>query len=311
MDNIIEHISANGTNIASLYDENYLRSLQQQSTASSINLNTLYNNPNSTDPQSFTETLRKVGKTDLSVKYFSRDQLYNQDGRYQWGYNDNYYNQVTNNGSSSRYHYILQYNSYSNITTNQIASDDYLGRLSNITNGSNGVINPLAGSPIRLKAPNGFEGYLNCLTKNWAIYFGLTSSKINLSSAPSNLSDNVSIETATNSAIGRSQGFNFFSNVGSRQVSFSFEAYADYLPAPFNDVLSYCKALKKMNYPTYSSDIVNSPVVTFVYGGLSITGIPNITFTFDNTIRKGLIDRATISVQITETDPIVDGEVHL
>lgn len=292
----------------SLYDARFLQSLDNAKTISytNKNLNQLYNKPGDKVP--FTDTLKKVGKTDKSVVYFSPSQLYNRDGRYLNNRSSVLYNNSVNDSqSTSKYKYSLTYNSYSKYSTSALVSDKYLGRLSNLGATSNGAINPNAGSPIRLKQPQGFSGYIECLTKNNSI------GVVYLSSAPTGLSDNVAVETASDNAIGRSQAFVFFSNIGSRQVQFSFDVYADYLPSPYNDVMSYCKALKQMNYPTYSANgkVVNSPLARFVYGGLHIKGIPTITLSFDNTIRKGNIDKATVSVSIIETENITDGKVIL
>lgn len=171
------------------------------------------------------------------------------------------------------------------------------------------------GTPIRL--PNlprvgGFnslgssaaDGYITCMTKDNKIANG---GKVLLASSPQNIQDNLSVAMATDTAIGSSQGFTLYSNTDTRTVSFSFDVYADYLPSPYNNVRDYCLALKQMNYPTYSGSIINSPDVIFVYGGIRIRGIPQITFTYSNTTKKGIIDKASVSVQITETEAIVDG----
>lgn len=145
-------------------------------------------------------------------------------------------------------------------------------------------------------------GYLKCETKG-------RSYTVRLSSSPENIQEQTSTNTATGSAVGMSQDYNFFTGVSSRVISFNFTVYADYLPEPYQDVVTYCRDLKQMNYPVYSSSYVNSPVVTFVYGGISITGIPNINITFGSTIRKGKIDQASVSVSITETAKITNGTV--
>lgn len=296
------------TSMSKMYDARFLQSIANAKTISYTkrDLNKLYNKPGDKIP--FTDTLKKVGKTDKSVVYFSPSQLYNRDGRYLNSRYNEYYNQYNEDRiSSSKYKYSLTYNSYSKTSTNAIASDTYLGKLSKLGSTSNGVINPNSGSPIRLKNPTGFVGYIQCLTKNNTV------GTIQLASAPQGMSDNVSVDTASDTAIGRSQPFTFFSSVGARQVQFTFDVYADYLPSPFNDVMSYCKALKQMNYPTYASNgyVVNSPLVLFCYGGLHIKGIPTITFSFDNTIKKGNIDKATVSVSIVETEDVTDGKVIL
>lgn len=309
---IDENVNSNTYNSATqmnkLYDAAFLQQLTKAKTMSytSKDLNKLYNKPSDKIP--FTDTLKKVGKTDKSVVYFTPQQLYNKDGRYINSPQNEYYNRISNGTeSSSKYKYSLTYNSYSKVATNALASDKYLGRLASLGATANGVIDPSKGSPIRLRTPQGFSGYIECLTKNNSI--GI----VYLASAPQGISDNVSVDTASDNAIGRSQAFTFFSNVGSRQVQFTFDVYADYLPSPFDNVISYCKALKQMNYPTYSANgkVVNSPLVNFVYGGLHIKGIPTITFNFDNTIRKGNIDKATVSVSIIETEDITDGKVIL
>lgn len=307
-ENVNSHTFNSVGQMGKLYDAAFLRALDNAKTISysSKDLNKLYNSPSDRVP--FTETLKKVGKTDKSVVYFSPQQLYNRDGKYMNRYQNQYYNNPTGDSqTSSKYKYSLTYNSYSKYSTNVLASDKYLGRLADLGATANGVINPSAGSPIRLKTPTGFSGYIECLTK------GNTIGVVPLASAPQGISDNVSVDTASDNAVGRSQAFTFFSSVGSRQVQFSFDVYADYLPAPFMDVLSYCKALKQMNYPVYSANgnVVNSPLIMFKYGGMHIKGIPTITFNFDNTIKKGNIDKATVSVSIIETEDVTDGKVIL
>lgn len=261
-----------------LYDDKFIQGLESSPPRSSNNLYELYNG--SHDKVPFTTTLTQVGKTDTSIRYFSKEALYNRDGRYNTG-NDN-----TGDGQ-----FVVNLNSFINSSTTSLLSETVRG-----------AINPSAGSPIRLHAPDGFYGYIQCLTKN-------NQYTVDLASAPSDIQNNRQVNTASDTAIGRSQGFNFFSDVGSRQVSFSFEVFADYLPAPYSDVLSYCEALEQMNFPTYSSNVVNPPTVRFEYGGLHIIGIPTITCTYGNTIKKGIIDKATVSVNIIETEEIVGGKV--
>ena len=182
--------------------------------------------------------------------------------------------------------------------------------------------NASKGGPIRLpnlpfaaglgRDPNGDvnRGYIQCLTlgsENKIKNRGL----VPLASSPQEIQDSVSSEVASDNAVGSSQSFEIFSSVGSRVVSFSFVAYADYLPAPFTDIKDYCYALKQMNYPTYSGLQVNSPDVVFEYGGIKIRGIPQISFSYSNTVKRGIVDKATISVQITETEEIVNGTAKI
>lgn len=147
-------------------------------------------------------------------------------------------------------------------------------------------------------------GYIQCMTIGHNIK---NNGLVPLASSPNDIQDNTSSEIASGSAVGSSQSFELFSSVGSRTVTFSFDVFADYLPYPYNDVKEYCLALKQMNYPTYASLRVNSPDVIFIYGGIRIRGIPQITFSFANTTKKGIVDKATVSVQITETEEIVNG----
>lgn len=147
-------------------------------------------------------------------------------------------------------------------------------------------------------------GYLQCYTSGTRI---ANNGLIPLASAPQNIQDSVSVEIANENVIGSSQGFNLYSNTGSRVITFSFDVFADYLPYPYENVRDYCLALKQMNYPTYSGMRVNSPDVLFVYGGIRIRGIPQITCTYDSTTKKGIVDKASVSVQITETEAIKDG----
>lgn len=298
-----------------LYDAQFLQGIDNAKKIAYTphDLNKLYNHPGDKVP--YTETLKNIGKVDkrpTDSRYFSPTQLYNRDGRYMNNgvtKSNNYYGSMSDNKSSSRYkyNYATEYNTFNNTRYGIVSGDDYDKWLMELKYSQKGVINPNAGKPIRLSAPSGFTGYISCLTK------GNTIGKVELASSPNNISDSLQVDIASDTAIGRPQGFNFFSSVGTRQVQFSFDVYADYLPAPFNDVLSYCKALKQMNYPTYSSGgkVVNSPLVMFEYGGIHIKGIPTITFTFDNTIRKGNIDKANVSVSIVETEPIVDGKAIL
>lgn len=288
----------------SLYDPAYVRGLRNggQIKPTHYSLNYLYNSPSDKIP--FTETLAKVGKTDLSVKYYSKNQLYDDVYNRTASYMQNYNGQGTftwqTTGVRSDNMYIVNLNTFENTRYSTMAPNGR-GEYNMVM----GAIDPSAGSPIRLKAPAGFYGYIECLTKNNTI------GRVDLASAPSDIQNTRSVNTASDTAIGRSQAFTFFSDIGSRQVSFSFDVYADYLPAPYLDVLSYCKALEQMNFPTYSSDFINSPLVRFTYGGLHITGIPTITCTFGNTIKKGIIDKATVSVSIIETEQIVSGRVIL
>lgn len=260
-----------------LYDNNYIKGLENPQYNKKYSLRELYDSPS--DAVSFTDNLKKKGKTDLSIRYFSNKELYN----------------VSKTGGKGDGEYITNVNNF--LKTSYYSIDGaWISR---------GAIDPAAGSPIRLRAPDGVSGYLECLTRNNSI------GKIQLASAPSDIQNSLNVETASGSAIGASQGFDFFSSVGTRTVSFMFDVYADYLPAPYNDVLSYCKALLQMNYPTYSSNIVNSPTVRFEYAGIHIIGIPHITCVFGNTIKHGVVDKAQVSVNITETEPIVSGKVIL
>ena len=151
-------------------------------------------------------------------------------------------------------------------------------------------------------------GYIQCRTINNKI---ANDGLVYLASSPQNIQDSTSVEMASETTIGASQGFNLFSSVGTRQLSFSFDVYADYLPAPFNNVKEYCLALKQMNYPTYSGMRVNSPDVIFSYGGIRIRGIPQISCTYETTVKKGIVDKASVSVQITETEPIINGSARI
>ena len=205
----------------------------------------------------------------------------------------------------------------------QKSDDKYIKTLQKY-NLQSGIIDPNAGGPIDPKSifntgllnvkgytsgsgsesiAVGYDGYIHCKTKG-------RERIVYLSSAPSDISDNVQVNTASDSPIGASKDYNFFTGVGSRVVSFSFDVFADYLPPDFSNVIQYCTVLKQMNYPTYSSALVNSPCVYFVYGGLQIEGIPTITVTYGNTIKKGKIDKAKVSVSITETTPIVNGTIN-
>lgn len=287
-----------------LYDDTYVQGLGNKrkaprKIATSRNLSAMYDTP--TDSVPFTATLRKVGKTDRSVATkldpTTMHNMYNRDGKYFWSNNTDINRRVYSDRQSSTREQYLVYDALRKTSyTVKNPDNSFVAR---------SVIDPAAGSPIRLQNHNGFVGYLQCLTK------GSNIGVVNLASAPQNISDNRTVEIASDTAIGRSQNFNFFSNVGTRTLSFTFDVYADYLPEPYDTVLSYCKALEQMQYPTYSSSIVNSPTVRFEYGGIHIIGIPIITCTFDNTIRKGSVDKATVSVQITETEEIVDGKVIL
>ena len=147
-------------------------------------------------------------------------------------------------------------------------------------------------------------GYIQCMTSGNKIANG---GLVPLASSPQNIQDNTSVEIASDTAIGSSQGFDIYSSTSTRTVNFSFDVYADYLPSPFNNVKEYCLALKQMNYPTYSSLRVNSPDAIFVYGGIRIRGIPQISCTYETTTKNGIVDKANVSVQITETEAIVDG----
>lgn len=267
-----------------LYDEDYLQNLKNAENSSQRPLN--YRNLYGAGSGKYLETIEKKDKVDKSIRYFSKNQLYNRDGRYKNGTGD--------------YKYITTINSFENSSYTSMTGDKVRG-----------VINPAAGAPIRLQAPDGFKGYIQCLTKNMVLPGNPDRNIVYLASAPNDIANNLQVETASDNAVGRSQGFNFFSNVGTRQVTFSFDVFADYLPEPYNNVLSYCESLLQMNYPTYSSNVVNSPTVRFEYGGLHIIGIPTITCNFGNTIKKKNIDKATISVSITETESIVDGKVIL
>ena len=151
-------------------------------------------------------------------------------------------------------------------------------------------------------------GYIQCMTVNHGIK---NDGLVYLASSPNDIQDNTSSEIANGSAIGSSQSFELFSSVGSRTVTFNFDVFADYLPYPFTDVKDYCLALKQMNYPTYSSLRVNSPDVVFVYGGIRIRGIPQITFSYATTTKKGIVDKASVSVQIVETENIVNGRAKI
>ncbi len=152
------------------------------------------------------------------------------------------------------------------------------------------------------------SGYIQCVTVGHKI---ANNGQVFLASSPQNIQDSMSSEIASSSAVGSSQSFEIFSSVGSRTVTFSFDVYADYLPYPYNNVKDYCLALKQMNYPTYSGLQVNAPDVIFTYGGIRIRGIPQISFTYYNTIKQGYIDKATVSVQITETEEIKDGTARI
>lgn len=230
-------------------------------------------------------------------------------------FNSTLENTIKKRGANTRY--------FSTKRLYQQGDNGYIRTLNNY-NINRGVINPNSGSPIDPKsmfntgllnvkgytsgaggksAAVGYDGYIQCLTKG-------NEKTVYLCSSPSEISDNVQVNTASDSAVGMSQDYNFFTGVGSRVVSFSFDVYADYLPTGYSNVISYCNTLRQMNYPTYSSAIVNSPCIRFVYGGISITGIPTITISYDNTIKRGVIDKAKVSVSITETDPIVNGKIN-
>lgn len=305
-----------------LYDANYIQNINKAQDSNRYwenstnypyyrkptkyeSLYNMYNNPSDAKP--FTDNLKKKG-VDTTIRYFSTNSLYNGDGRYSYNsrnklntISERNYRDHNSNGS-----YITFINSRTKTST----MDNGLSG-----NGTTmGVINPSAGNPIRLNPPKGFNGYIQCLTKDCVLPGGPKDNIVYLSSAPSDIQNNLQVENANAAAIGRSQGFNFFSNVGSRLVSFTFDVYADYLPSPFTDVTQYCEALLQMNYPVYndgSFGLINSPCVKFVYGGIHCIGIPNITCTFGNTIKKGLVDKATVSVSITETESTVSGKVIL
>ena len=283
-----------------LYDNEYLKGLNLEGPTKDVELQgklalqarkdatsiyRMYNSPNDIIP--FTTTLATVGKTDKKAVTYSWNTLYNKNGQIRYFQSGRV---VEPNSDGS---YIVNVNNFRNTTVRTMDSAQRV----------HSAINPGAGSPIRLTPPSGFAGYIQCLTKNNTV------GTVQLASAPSDIQNNITTNNATDDAIGASQSFNFFSSVGSRVVSFSFDVYADYLPSPFNDVLSYCKALLQMNYPTYSSQEVNSPAVKFEYGGIRIIGLPQITCTFSNTIKKGIVDKAQVSVSITETETITDEKV--
>ena len=281
-----------------LYDNDYIKGLTIPPKPHHYTSKELYDS--SSDIHPYSNTLKKKSKVDNSIKTYSWNELYNSKGNFIKYFSTNPLNNrlVSNQGDGK---YIVNINNY---TKTKVYTTDRQGLVKS-------AIDPSKGSPIRLNTLSGFKGYLQCLTKNASLPESPEHNIIYLASSPEELQNTLQNETAGANAIGASQGFNFFSSVGSRQVSFSFKVYADYLPAPYIDVLSYCKALLQMNYPTYSSGLVNAPLVRFEYGGVHIIGLPTITCTFGNTIRKGIVDNATVSVSITETEHIVSGKVIL
>lgn len=141
---------------------------------------------------------------------------------------------------------------------------------------------------------------------------------IGLASTPEQFTTQTEQNTSKESPVGSLQPVVAFSSTGARTMSFSFQVYGDYLPklpngtgiAKYN-VVSYCKLLQQFALPTQNENVVIPPIVEFHYGGIHILGVFKCDTTFGSTTTNKVIDRATVSIQITETEKIINGEVFI
>lgn len=148
--------------------------------------------------------------------------------------------------------------------------------------------------------------------------------KVGLASTPESFSNQTEQSTSTESPIGSLQPVVTFNATGARTLSFQFSVFADLLP-PYPDgsgisdynVVTYCKFLQQIALPTQSGngkDVaynIEPPIVYFTYGGIHIKGIFKCDTSFGSTVTNGVIDRATVSISIIETEKILNGEVIL
>ena len=148
--------------------------------------------------------------------------------------------------------------------------------------------------------------------------------KVGLASTPDGFTNNTEQSTSSESPIGSLQPVITFNATGARTLSFQFSVFGDLLP-PYPDgsgildynVVTYCKFLQQIALPTQSGngkDVaynIEPPIVYFCYGGLHIKGIFKCDTSFGSTVTNGVIDRATVSISIIETEKILNGEVIL
>lgn len=174
--------------------------------------------------------------------------------------------------------------------------------------------NDLGNTPSNTPCPN----YIKALDGK---YKGLV---VPLASTPESFSNQTEQSVSSESPIGSLQPVITFGSTGARTLTFQFSVFGDYLPklnggiglANYN-VVSYCKLLQQLALPTQSGNgkdvaySITPPIVEFYYGGIHILGIFKCNTDFGSTITNGVIDRATVSISITETEKIINGEVYI
>lgn len=141
---------------------------------------------------------------------------------------------------------------------------------------------------------------------------------IGLASTPESFVTQTEQNSSKESPVGSIQPVVAFSSTGARTLSFAFQVFGDYLPklpkgtgiGNYN-VVTYCKFLQQLAMPTQNENIIIPPIVEFYYGGIHMIGLFKCDTTFNSTTTDGIIDRATVSISIIETEKIVNGEVYI
>lgn len=141
---------------------------------------------------------------------------------------------------------------------------------------------------------------------------------IGLASTPESFATQTEQNSSKESPVGSLQPVVAFSSTGARTLSFAFQIFGDYLPKlpkgtgirNYN-VVTYCKFLQQLAMPTQNENVIIPPIVEFYYGGIHMIGLFKCDTTFNSTTTNGIIDRATVSISIIETEKIINGEVYI
>ena len=137
--------------------------------------------------------------------------------------------------------------------------------------------------------------------------------KIPILWTPESLSETVSSSYDQQNIPGRSAPVISYSYTGARQVSISFTVTADYLPVGFKSVKSYVDAIKALEYPSYSSNIVTAPNASLHLLNLEINGVCS-TVSIEYKMDRFTQDRgmsASVSLTFIEVQETIKGSIEI
>lgn len=156
---------------------------------------------------------------------------------------------------------------------------------------------------------NGYSAYI----KNKRIPSENVGYLIPLLFSPNNISESITANYDQQTIPGRSSPVITYSSTGARQVSINISVTPDYLPSGYSSVEEYLRALKALEFPTYSNGSITAPNCYLKLPNLDLDGVctsVNIEYKTDRiTTNKSMA--ADVSLQFLEVETTVKGAVYV